>query len=66
MFPVIGAQAISGLVQVNEDGTSPGWAAELGFTQGPGAHKALKRGVPPTHKAVADWIAAIGKDDRNS
>ena len=65
MFPVIGSDAVAELIQMNQDGTSPGWVAELGFGGGPN----LKRGVAPTSVHVRGWIgpmlwaaAAIGRN----
>ncbi len=55
MFPVIGAQAVSELVKVHEDGSLPGWLPELGLTSSPD----LKRGVPTTHVAVRDWAGRM-------
>ncbi len=51
MFPVIGSNAVGELIQVNSDGSSPGWSAELGFTSSP----ELKRGTPPTSVPVRTW-----------
>jgi MFS family permease len=51
MFPVIGSNAVGELVQVNADGSSPGWLAELGLS-----HSAdFKRGSPPQSDVVRAW-----------
>lgn len=55
MFPVIGSNAVGELVQVNADGTSPGWLGELGLKGGPG----LKPGVPPSHPLVRAWASRL-------
>ncbi|HZZ77425.1 MAG TPA: MFS transporter [Gemmataceae bacterium] len=52
MFPVIGSSAVSELIHVNKDGKQPGWAAELGFSNGDGE---LVRGAPTTSVAVRSW-----------
>src|SRR5215470_12952719 len=51
MFPVIGSDAVAELVQMNPDGTSPGWMGEVGFARSPD----LKRGVAPTSPVVRSW-----------
>lgn len=51
MFPVIGSDAVGELIQVNKDGSSPGWQAELGISGG----SDLKRGVAPTSVPVRAW-----------
>jgi MFS family permease len=51
MFPVIGSDAVGELIQVNKDGSSPGWVAELGLKGGPD----LKRGAPPASDVVKLW-----------
>ncbi|MBI2805914.1 MAG: MFS transporter [Planctomycetes bacterium] len=51
MFPVIGSDAVAELIQVNQDGTSPGWLAELGFFSG----SDLKHGAPSTSVVVRSW-----------
>jgi MFS family permease len=55
MFPVIGSDAIGELIQVNKDGSSPGWLAELGFASGPD----VKRGSPPTSDPVRAWAGRM-------
>jgi MFS family permease len=55
MFPVIGADSVAELIQANQDGTSPGWIAELGFDRNPD----LKRGVPPASDAVRRWAGSM-------
>src|SRR5260370_18714852 len=51
MFPVIGSDAVGELITVNNDGSSPGCVAELGFSSG----TELKRGSAPTSVPVRDW-----------
>jgi MFS family permease len=51
MFPVIGSDAVGELINVNADGTSPGWLEELGFQ----TTSQLKRGAAPTSVAVRSW-----------
>ena len=55
MFPVIGADAVAELIQVNADGSSPGWAAELGLADG----SELKRGVSPQSDPVRLWAGRM-------
>jgi MFS family permease len=55
MFPPIGADAVGELIQVRQDGSSPGWLAELGLRDGPD----LKRGAPPTSDAVKLWAGRM-------
>jgi MFS family permease len=55
MFPVTGADAIGELITVNQDGSAPGWFAELGFSSDAG----LKRGVAPTDVAVRAWVGRL-------
>jgi MFS family permease len=51
MFPVIGSNAVGELIWVNQDGSPPGWLAELGFVSDP----ELKRGAAPTSVPVRTW-----------
>jgi MFS family permease len=55
MFPVIGSNAVGELVQVKQDGSSPGWLAELGLQHGP----ELKRGAPPASDVVKLWAGRM-------
>jgi MFS family permease len=55
MFPVIGSDAVGELIKVNEDGSSPGWLAELGLQDSPN----LKRGVAPTSPPVREWAGRL-------
>jgi MFS family permease len=55
MFPVIGADSVGELIRVNQDGSSPGWLAELGLTSNPD----LKRGSPPTSAQVQAWAGTL-------
>jgi MFS family permease len=55
MFPVIGSAAVGELVRVHEDGSSPGWVAELGLRSGPD----LKRGSPPASAVVKVWAGRM-------
>jgi MFS family permease len=55
MFPVIGSDAVGELIQVNQDGSSPGWLAELGLSD----RSDLKRGVAPTAVPVRTWAGRM-------
>jgi MFS family permease len=56
MFPVIGANSVGKLILVNkDDGSSPGWLAELGLTGNP----ELKPGSPPTSARVQAWAGTL-------
>ncbi|MCS6853047.1 MAG: MFS transporter [Gemmataceae bacterium] len=55
MFPVIGADAVGELIQVNSDGSLPGWLAELGLTRG----AELQRGTSPASVAVRTWAGRM-------
>ena len=55
MFPVIGSNAVAELIQVNSEGKSAGWTADLGFTTSP----ELRRGTTPTSVAVRTWAGRM-------
>jgi MFS family permease len=55
MFPVIGSDSVGELIWLNQDGSSPGWQAELGLRPGP----ELKRGARPDSVPVRDWAGRM-------